>query len=125
MTVKYTHSDTESMGNILIDGLKFEGPMTIGKTEIPSVPAIALICTEAGEGMKIMSIIHSTDIAKCIAENPRMGCWKKNAFHGNIDVYLNTDEMSEEKREEFRINGISKRKEHIFCDELPKVVDDW
>ena len=101
------------MKKILIDSLQFEGPRTFGKDEIPSVPAIALVCTEAGEGMKIMSVVHATDIAKA------------HAFHGNIDVYINTDEMSEDRRESFRINAISKRKEYIFCDELPKVVDDW
>ena len=25
----------------------------------------------------------------------------------------------------FRVNAIVKRKEYIFCDELPKIVDDW
>ena len=114
-----------AMQKILIDGLQFEGPRVYGKEEIPAVPAIALICTEAGEGMKIMSVIHGTDIAKTIAESPKMDCWKKHAFHGNIDVYLNTDDMSEQKREDFRINAIAKRIKYIFCDELPKIEDDW
>ena len=123
--VKYRYRDIQYMGRISIDNLQFEGPLTYGKDDIPPVSALALVCTEAGEGMKIMSVVHSLDIAKAIAESPKMDCWKKHAFHGNIDVYINTDEMSEEKREEFRINAISKRKDHIFCDELPKVVDDW
>ena len=113
------------MQRILIDGLRFEGPMVYGKDEIPSAPAIALICTEAGEGMKIMSIVHGPNILDVIANSPKMDCWKKHAFHGNIDVYLNMDDMSEDKRETFRINAITKRKEYIFCDELPKIVDDW
>ena len=112
-------------GKIQVDGLQFEGPTVIGKGDIPPVPAIALICTEAGEGFKIMSVVHGLDIAKVISENPKMDCWKKHAFHGNIDVYINTDDMSEDKREQFRVNAISKRKEFIFCDELPKIVDDW
>ena len=53
-----------AMNTILIDGLNFEGPRIIGKDDIPAVPAIALICTEAGEGMKIMSIIHVADRRK-------------------------------------------------------------
>ena len=113
------------MGKIFIDGLNFEGPAVFGKDEIPSVPALALICTEAGEGLKIMSIVHGDDILKVISENPKMDCWKKHAFHGNIDVYLNTDDMTEDERERFRLNAIEKRKEYIFCDEVPKVVDDW
>ena len=113
------------MQRILIDGLYFEGPMVYGKSEIPSVPALALVCTEAGEGMKIMSVVHGQNIAEVIAESPKMKCWKEHAFHGNIDVYLNTDDMSEDKREQFRLSAIAKRKEVIFCDELPKVVDDW
>ena len=113
------------MKKILIDNLHFEGPRVFGKDEIPSVPAIALVCTEAGEGMKIMSVVHGQDIAKVIAESPKMDCWKKHAFHGNIDVYINTDDISEDKREAFRVNAIIKRKEYIFCDEPPKIVDDW
>ena len=113
------------MQSILIDGLRFEGPMVFGKDEIPSVPAIALVCTEAGEGMKIMSVVHGADIMNVIANSPKMDCWKKHAFHGNIDIYLNTDEMSEDKRETFRVNAINKRREYIFCDEPPKIVDDW
>ena len=106
--------------------MKFVGPRIFGKDEIPAVPAIALICTEAGEGMKIMSIIHDgKDIAANIASNPKMGCWKSHAFHGNIDVYLNTDDMPEQKREDFRFSAISKRIKYIFCDELPKIEDDW
>ena len=113
------------MQRILIDGLNFEGPIVYGKADLPSVPAIALVCTEAGEGFKIMSVVHGLDIAKVIAESPKMNCWKEHAFHGNIDVYLNTEDMSEDKREQFRLSAIAKRKEVIFCDELPKVVDDW
>ena len=113
------------MDSIQIDGLRFNGPTVYGKGDIPNVPAIALICTEAGEGMKIMSVIHGSDIAKTIADSPKMDCWKKHAFHGNIDVYLNTDDMSEDERERFRINAITKRIKYIFCDELPKIEDDW
>ena len=113
------------MGKIFIDGLSFEGPSVFGKDEIPSVPALALVCTEAGEGLKIMSIVHGEDILKVISENPKMDCWKKHAFHGNIDVYLNTEDMPEQKREEFRLNAIAKRAKYIFCDELPKIEDDW
>ena len=125
MTVKYVHGHTPSMGKILVDNLQFEGPIVFGKADLPSVPALALVCTEAGEGFKIMSVVHGPDISKVIAESPKMDCWKKHAFHGNIDVYLNTDDMSEDARERFRLNAIEKRKEYIFCDEVPKIVDDW
>ncbi len=110
---------------IQIDGLKFEGPRILDKDEIPNVPAIALIMTEAGEGFKIMSILHGEKIADVIINSPKRDCWMKHAYHGNIDIYLCTDDMPEDKREEFRIKGIERRKDVIFCDELPRVVDDW
>ena len=113
------------MQTINIDNLPFIGPYTIGKTEIPSVRAIALICTEAGEGMKIMSVLHGNDISGTIAESPKRSCWEKHAFHGNIDVYLHETDMSDERMEQFRINAISKRSKYIFCDELPRIEDDW
>ena len=111
--------------SILIDGLTFQGPMLLGRDEMPRVPAIALVCTEAGEGMKIMSIVHGKDISEVLKDNPKMDCWKKHAFHGNIDIYLNTDDMTDEARERFRVNGIEKRKDFIFCDRPAKIVDDW
>lgn len=113
------------MRMISVDGLSFEGPYTLGKEELPPVPAIALVCTEAGEGMKIMSVLHGADISKTVNESPKQDCWKRYASHGNVDVYINTSDMSVEDRESFRLEAIAKRKEYIFCDELPKIEDDW
>lgn len=113
------------MQTIQIDGLKFEGPRILGKDEIPEVPAIALVITEAGEGFKIMSILHGENIRNTIAESPKHDCWAKHAYHGNIDIYICTDRMTEAEREEFRLKGIEKRKDIIFCDELPRIEDDW
>ena len=50
------------MQTIQIDGLKFDGPYVLGRDELPNVPAIALIITEAGEGFKIMSVLHGVNI---------------------------------------------------------------
>ena len=50
------------MQTIQIDGLKFDGPYVLGRDELPNVPAIALIITEAGEGFKIMSVLHGFNI---------------------------------------------------------------
>ena len=113
------------MQTIQIDGLKFEGAYVVGKNDIPNVAGIALIITEAGEGFKIMSIIQSDDLRDAVLTSPKMDCWKKHAYHGNIDVYVCETDMSPEKREEFRIRGIEKRKDVIFCDELPRIEDDW
>lgn len=113
------------MQTVVIDKLPFEGPYIVGKNELPEVPALAIVCTEAGEGFKVMSIVHGQNIAQVIRDSPKMDCWKKHAFHGNIDVYINTSDMSEDAREKFRIDGISKRKGVIFCDELPRIEDDW
>ena len=113
------------MQTIQIDGQKFIGAYVVNKDEIPQVSGIALIITEAGEGFKIMSIIHSHDIRQAVLTSPKMDCWKKNAYHGNIDVYICETDMSDEEREQFRIRGIEKRKDVIFCDELPRVEDDW
>ena len=113
------------MQTIMIDGLKFQGPYIIGKEEIPQVRGIALAITEAGEGFKIMSIVQGDDLRSVVMNSPKMDCWKKHAYHGNIDIYVCETDMSPEKREEFRINGITKRKDVIFCDEPPVIVDDW
>ncbi len=113
------------MQTIRIDGLPFQGPYVLGKDELPQVPAIALIITEAGEGFKIMSVVHGLNISEAVDKSPKKDCWHKHAYHDIIDIYINTDEMSEDKREDFRVNCIVKRKEVIFCDEAPKIEDDW
>lgn len=113
------------MKTINIDSLSFNGPYLLGRDDIPAVKAIALICTEAGEGMKIMSVLQSDDIAREIADSPKYDCWKKHASHGNIDVYIHETDIPPAKREEFRLKAIEKRKQFIFCDELPRIEDDW
>lgn len=113
------------MKQILIDGRTFEGPYVLGKDEIPGGSGIALVCTDAGEGMKVMSVIQGDNICKAVSESPKKACWEKHAYHGIIDVYVDICDLPESKREEFRINAISKRASVIFCDELPKIEDDW
>ena len=113
------------MQTIQIDGQKFVGPYIIGKDEIPQVKGIGLTITEAGEGFKIMSIVHGDDLREVIMNHPKMDCWKQHAYHGNIDVYICETDMSPDKREEFRIKGIEKRRDVIFCDEVPRIEDDW
>ena len=113
------------MQTIQIDGLKFDGPYVLGRDELPNVPAIALIITEAGEGFKIMSVLHGVNIKEEIENSPKHACWHKHAYHDIIDIYLNLDDMPESKREDYRIRCIEKRKDVIFCDEVTKIVDDW
>ena len=113
------------MQTIQIDGQKFIGSYIVGKDDIPQVRGIALAITEAGEGFKIMSIVHGDDIRETVLNSPKMDCWKKHAYHGNIDIYVCETDMSPEKREEFRTNGILKRRDVIFCDEPPVIKDDW
>lgn len=113
------------MQTIRIDNLSFEGPYVLGKDELPQIPAIALIITEAGEGFKIMSVVHGMDIRKAVDDSPKKDCWHKHAYHDIIDIYINNDGISEEKREEFRVRCIEKRKDVIFCDEVPRIEDDW
>ena len=113
------------MQTIQIDGLKFDGPYVLGRDELPNVPAIALKITEAGEGFKIMSVLHGVNIKEEIENSPKQDCWHKHAYHDIIDIYLNLDDMPESKREDYRIRCIEKRKDVIFCDEVTKIVDDW
>lgn len=110
---------------LTVDGKQFIGPKIIGKDVFPDVPAIALICTEAGEGLKIMSVIQGDNIAKAIAESPKMDCWVSHANHGQVDVYILETDMSPGDREKFRIEAIRKRDKFMFCEEMPKIEDDW
>jgi len=113
------------MKTVQIDGLMFTGPYTLGKHDVPQVSGIALIITEAGEGFKIMSILHSDDIREAVETSPKQDCWKEHAYHGNVDIYVCETDMPPEKREEFRMKALEKRRDSLYCDELPAIEDDW
>lgn len=113
------------MQKVMIDNQYFVGPYILDKDELPHVPGIALAITEAGEGFKIMTVLQGNDIGKTVAESPKRPCWEKHSYHGQVDIYICETDMPESKREDFRINAIAKRKDVIFCDELPRVEDDW
>ncbi|MCQ2056204.1 MAG: hypothetical protein MJY64_01860 [archaeon] len=113
------------MIKILVDGRYFTGPYVLDKNELPRKPGIALICTEAGEGLKIMTILQGDDINTTVNKSSKRPCWNKHSYHGRIDVYIDETETPASEREKYRISAISKRKDVIFCDEPPKIEDDW
>ncbi|MFA6680060.1 MAG: hypothetical protein WCR96_06185 [Candidatus Methanomethylophilaceae archaeon] len=108
-----------------IEGHPFMGPSILGIDSFPNVRAIALICTEAGEGVKIMGVVEGDDIAKAIAESPKQNCWKSHAYHGKVDIYIFETDMSPEERAKFRTRVIEKRAQFMFCDEITHKEEDW
>lgn len=113
------------MDTFVLEGLFFEGPYKFGVDKIPSFAGLAVVCTPGGEGYKIMTILQGNDISKEVNESPKIPCWKAHAYHDVIDIFVFKTDMSPEDREKFRLKAIEKRKEHIFCDEMPVVEDDW
>lgn len=108
-----------------IEGKQFIGPLVFGEDALPNVPAVALICTEAGEGVKIMGVVEGNDIAKAIEESPKQDCWRSHSHHGKVDVYIMETDISAKEREKFRVRIIEKRSQFMFCDEVPRHEDDW
>ena len=106
------------MPKLNIDGIAFEGPSVLGKDKLPAEPAVAVIATEAGEGILIMSVIESDNIARAVTESKWIDCWKKNAgWDGKINVFiqLNKNKLDREMiRERIR----NKRRETIRCEDF-------
>ena len=111
------------MPKLNIDGNAFEGPNKLGKDKLPAEPAVAVIAVEAGEGIIILSVLESDNIARAVTESKWIDCWKKNAGEGkegwkrDIDVYiqLNSNKLDREMiRERIR----NKRRETIRCEDF-------
>ncbi len=113
------------MKNMMIDGQIFVGPYILGQDPIPAEPGLALVCTEAGEGVKIMSIEEAADLRKEIEESDRVPMWKEKAYLGRVDVFVMLTDMSSEEREKLQDSLIYKRRDSLNC-QKPKVIeDDW
>ena len=113
------------MKNFVIDGQTFVGPYVLGQDPIPAVPGLALVCTEAGEGVKIMSIEESSDLRAEIEDSDRVPLWKEKAWKSIVDVYIMETDMPEEKRQSLQESLVYKRRDSLNC-QKPKVIkDDW
>ena len=110
------------MKNLNIDGFLFKGPHRLDVDPLPAVPAVALIATESGEGIQILSVVQSENIQKEIAESSRRECWKKNGWNG-VDIYIQAN-ADESNREMIRNRIRDKRRESIKCEDFsaPSIV---
>lgn len=111
------------MKSMMIDGYKFEGPYIAGEGEIPEIEGIALICSEAGEGVKILAIVNDGNLRTLIDRSPRMGVWKEAAYKGVVDVYVFS--MGSPERESVASSMVGKRESTLVCQEFQQIVDDW
>ena len=111
------------MKKLNIDGYFFEGPYILDKDELPESAGIALMCTEAGEGIKIMSVEVSDNLAEEINNCDRKHLWIEKARKGQVDIYINL--MDDIKRESIADSIAEKRASVLTC-QKPKIIeDDW
>ena len=110
------------MKSMLIDGYKFDGPYVPGKDEIPAVNGIALICSEAGEGVKILCIEQGDDLSQ-LATSPELPVWKEKCYHGIVDIYVVAVDPA--KRDSIARSMIDRRKATLTCQHLEIIEDDW
>lgn len=108
-----------------LEGKIFDGPLYLGTDKLPASAGIALICTEAGEGVKIMSVLWGDNLESIITENPKNDCWKKHAYHGRVDIYIYTKDSTAGERETYCKMVLDKYRKWMFCEDTPKVEDDF
>ena len=120
MTV--TGSSDDTMKCMKIDGYNFDGPYVPGKDAIPAINGIALICTEAGEGVKILAIEQGDDLSK-LAESPDLPKWVDHAYRGVVDIYVISVDPA--KRDSVARSMIDKRRDTLTCQEIEVIKDDW
>lgn len=104
------------MKTLNIDGQMFKGPYRLDEVELPRAPALAIVATESGEGIQILSFIESDNIAEEAAENRFRDCWKKNGWNG-IDIYIQLNDDPAQRRM-LRRRMAEKRRESIKCEEF-------
>ncbi len=110
---------------MVIDGYNFEGPYILGQDEIPAIAGIALMCTEAGEGVKILSVEESDNLKDYILGSDRIDLWKEHAYHGILDIYVYPTDVPVEKRVSMTSSIISKREKFLSCQKKDIIEDDW
>ncbi|MBO6084213.1 MAG: hypothetical protein J6O90_03945 [Candidatus Methanomethylophilaceae archaeon] len=110
------------MRNMKIDGYDFEGPYVAGKDQIPAINGIALICSEAGEGVKILAIEQADDLSQ-LSSSPEYPNWKDHAYRGVVDVFVLAVDPA--KRDSITQSLIYKRKSSLVCQKFEAIVDDW
>jgi len=103
------------MKTLNIDGQMFKGPYKLDE-DIPNVPALAIVATESGEGIQILSFLESDDIASEIANSNKRDCWKKNGWNG-IDIYIQKND-DKTQRQTLRKRMAEKRRESIKCEDF-------
>ena len=113
------------MKKMAIDGYSFEGPYVLEKDELPASAGIALMCTEAGEGVKILSVEESEDLRSHILGSDRISLWKENAYHGIVDIYIYLTDIPEDKRKKITDTIVSKRSASLVCQPKEIIEDDW
>ena len=106
-----------------IDGYDFNGPYELGKDEVPAISGIALICSEAGEGMKILAIEYGDNLCEKITGSPNIQEWKDHAFHGTVKIFAS--EFDPAKRDSIAESIISRRKSSLSCQKFEAIEDDW
>ena len=104
------------MPKLNIDGYDFIGPIKIGRDELPTEPAVAVVAAEAGEGILIMSVLESDNIARAVAESEWNDCWKKNSVRG-VDVYLQLN-SDKSQRAMIRERIRDKRRDSLRCEDF-------
>jgi len=104
------------MPKLNIDGYDFVGPNKIGRDELPAKPAVAIIATEAGEGIMILSVLESDNIARAVAESEWKSCWEKNSVRG-VDVYLQLN-SDRSQRETIRERIRERRRDTLRCEDF-------
>jgi hypothetical protein len=113
------------MKTIAVDGYKFVGPYIMDKDELPAVAGIMLISTEAGEGIKFMCIEESDDMASFIADSDRKEIWIKNAYHGQVDIYIMCTDCNYSERASIVESLVRRREAYLSCQRQKIIEDDW
>ncbi|NLL95305.1 MAG: hypothetical protein GX224_06100 [Thermoplasmatales archaeon] len=113
------------MRTVLFDGREYRGPYIPGGAELPAVRAYALVCVEGGEGLKVLTFLHSDDIAAEVANSKWRDCWEKNRNRFHIQVYVLETDDGPEARDAFKREFLDRRLRTMPCDELPPIEDDF
>lgn len=102
------------------DGMDFDGPMEI--ENLPHIPGVYLITTDASGGVKIIGAYQGTDVCADAASNPKRACWMKNRKDTDPVAYC-MRETDADARERIVLAFMYRRPYDLVCND--PIKDDF
>jgi hypothetical protein len=82
----------------IFDRMRFQGPIDIDGSLLPSSSGIYIVGTLSSGAIKMLGIYHGNNMHQSFLQNEKRGCWEKNKDLGLNLYYLEVSDERERER---------------------------